>query len=79
MWTDHTEYDEYQKPQLSTVVRYQQNIVQLSKKSPKILRYLFFFLYRTPLFAVTFHGANGASITCSPYCISYLIAFNKKK
>ncbi len=25
MWTDHTEYEEYQKPQLSTVVIYQHN------------------------------------------------------
>ncbi len=25
MWTDHTEYEEYQKLQLSAVVRYQHN------------------------------------------------------
>ncbi len=25
MWTDHTEYEEYQKLQLSMVVRYQHN------------------------------------------------------
>ncbi len=25
MWTDHTEYEEYQKLQLSTVARYQHN------------------------------------------------------
>ncbi len=25
MWTDHTEYEEYQKLQLSTVVRYKHN------------------------------------------------------
>ncbi len=25
MWTDHTEYEEYQKRQLSTGVRYQHN------------------------------------------------------
>ncbi len=49
MWTDHTEYEEYQKLQLSMVVRYQHNTlgkissILLSKISQKISRYHFFF------------------------------------
>ncbi len=56
MWTDHTEYEEYQKPQLSTVVGYQQNNTlykilsnyRYQKNSPKY-RDIIFFQYLTPL------------------------------
>ncbi len=44
MWTDHTEYEEYKKLQLSTVVRYQHNnclIIAIKKK--KTIEIHFFF------------------------------------
>ncbi len=54
MWTEHTEYDEYQKRQLSTVVRYQHNNTlgkissnyRYRKKSPKIS--IYFSISHTP-------------------------------
>ncbi len=56
MWTDHTKYEEYQKLQLSMVVRYPHNNTLgkiLSnyryRKNPKKYRDIIFFQYRTPL------------------------------
>ncbi len=56
MWTDHTEYEEYQKLQLSTVDQYQHNNTLgkiLSnyryRKNPNRYRDIIFFQYRTPL------------------------------
>ncbi len=52
MWTDHTEYEECQKLQLLTVVRYQHNNtlgnVSSSRKSKRISRYVFFPISHTP-------------------------------
>ncbi len=56
MLTEHTEYEEYQKLQLSTVVRYQHNntLCKISsnyryRKNPQKYRDIIFFQYRTPL------------------------------
>ncbi len=56
MWTDHTEYEEYQKLQLSTVDRYQHNntLGKISSnyrywKNPQKYWDIIFFQYRTPL------------------------------
>ncbi len=51
MWTDHTEYEECQKLQLSTVVRYQHNNTLgnvSSSKNPKEYRDVFFPISHTP-------------------------------
>ncbi len=57
MWTDHTEYEEYQKLQLSTIDRYQHNntLGKISsnyryRKNPQKYRdIIYFFQYRTLL------------------------------
>ncbi len=56
MWTDHTGYEEYQKLQLSTVVRYQHNntLGKISsnyryRKNHRKYRDISFCQYRTPL------------------------------
>ncbi len=56
MWTEHTEYEEYHKLQLSTVVRYQHSnklckiLSNYSyRKNPKKYLDIIIFQYRTPL------------------------------
>ncbi len=56
MWTEHTEYDEYHKLQLSPFVRYQHNntLGKISsnyryRQNPQKYRDIICFQYRTPL------------------------------
>ncbi len=62
MWIDHTEYEEYQKLQLSTVVRYQHNntlykyrLIIVIEKISKNIEDIIFFQYRTPLISTYGH------------------------
>ncbi len=74
MWTDHTEYEEYQKLLLSTVVRYQHNNTLgkiLSncryRKTPKKYQDIFFFsISHTPSSSYQFESV----IVCDSQLLS---------